>query len=91
MQINVTRKDILLGRRNDPYWCPIARAIMRAGIADVSVDGVDVTMFDDDGLRFDVELPVAAQEFVEYFDKHYLGHFTMKPFSFELPLVEAAA
>ena len=78
MKITVTKKDIQNGRRENPWFCPIARAIKRQckltgsrvsiGARSAAVDYVNL------------DIPKSAQKFIDNFDNKK----SVKPFSFYL-------
>jgi len=79
LKVEVTREDILDGKREDGYSCPIARAIRRLGFAYVSVGHCTVSV-GSPGLGGD--LPQEATDFICKFDEE--GAVGVAPFSFEV-------
>lgn len=90
MTVTVTRRDIVLGERNSPCECPVARAIKRA----FGVDYVDVRpsfsygsprVFLDSSHARVAPLPDVAATFARAFDDGaFVDRFRAEPFSFEL-------
>ena len=78
MKIIVTKEDIQNGRRENPYLCPIARAIKRQ----CKYTGRRVSV----GCRVatvnyrTLDIPKSAQKFIDDFDNKK----PVKPFSFNL-------
>lgn len=81
MNIRVTSEDIEHGQMRDPYGCPVARAVRRAGIAHFGVTGMAV-MAGEDRQRTMVILPSVAQDWIKAFDYGM----PVAPFEFELLL-----
>jgi hypothetical protein len=81
--VTVTQDDIDKGIPEDGCNCPIARAVMRAGLANpvvnedsIVIDGVET----DAGLAPLWELPDEAVAFIAAFDDGNTG--TLEPFTF---------
>jgi len=81
MNIRVTSEDIEHGQMRDPYGCPVARAVRRAGVAHFGVTGMAV-MAGEDRQRTMVILPGVAQDWIKAFDYGM----PVAPFEFELLL-----
>ena len=81
MNIRVTSEDIEHGQMRDPYGCPVARAVRRAGVAHFGVTGMAV-MAGEDRQRTMVILPSIAQDWIKAFDYGM----PVAPFEFELLL-----
>lgn len=64
MRVEVTAEDIAKGRRSSCSRCPIARALKRAGFADVSVYNYEFWH----GENGEARLPRSAQAFIRRFD-----------------------
>lgn len=75
MVIEVTEEDILLGKREDCYKCPVARAVERATGEPCSVRGGYIT-FDEGQLRY----PISVGAFTLRFDRGWM----VTPFTFEI-------
>ena len=88
MRVEVTEEDIDRGMRHDPHCCAVARGIHRAvglHVGDrVSVGSRDCTI-QWGKARFRGEIPDEVGQFIDAFDEG----FKVKPFSFELDLIEA--
>ncbi|HWI58635.1 MAG TPA: hypothetical protein VNZ22_15525 [Bacillota bacterium] len=82
MKIVVTQEDIKHGRRCDPDCCPVARALLRAGLAHLGVVGTTVLITDANQQTTALPLPGAVKEWILDFD----GNQPVQPFSFELAL-----
>jgi len=84
MIVEVTERDIKLGKPQEPDSCPIARSLKSYGFRDVSV-GSTWTIFTigkvEDKIR--VQLPANARQFVLKFDR---DRASVKPFKFVLPV-----
>lgn len=81
MKINVTKLDIIRGKKGSCSRCPIAIAVGRAFHEEkVAVDGLRVYIYKN--IKSDVyTLPAEAVEFIFRFDAGDKG---LKPFSFEI-------
>jgi len=78
MKITVTKEDIQKGRRENPWFCPIARAIKRQcklTRSTVSVGERTATVN-----HKILNIPKSAQSFIDKFDNKK----SVKPFSFYL-------
>lgn len=89
MKIEVTQEDILIGKAQDCYRCPVALAVTRAfakdGAIKACVDGEEITVYYPGCLtKWDVEVPYecppTAFDFIVAFD----GGKDAKPFTFEI-------
>jgi len=87
LHIEVTAEDIETGVREDSTCCcPIALALHRIGVEEVSVGDDTIVVYKNAG-RFEAETPPEAALFVERFD----GCQQVAPFSFDIELHEDEA
>lgn len=81
MRIEVTERDIRLGRPRRAFTCPVARAVKRAtGARTVGVDDVVITL----DMAREFETPKKVRDFIGKLD--FDGRRGLKPFSFTLPI-----
>lgn len=87
MKINVTSNDIQRGKAGEPCWCPVARAIRRAGRAHkirVSADEERISIgYSRIGKQsISVSTPPKVSRFIAEYDMCI----PVEPFTFELNL-----
>lgn len=76
--INVTQRDIEMGEPEEPFACPVARAVARAFKKKIGYVGVNGDEFE--MRRGYVKAPKSVETFVNKFDKLE----TVAPFTFTL-------
>ena len=81
MNIEVFQEDIESGFPRDQHSCPIAKALVRTGFEDVTVQKQFVWGNLDGGF-YEFRLPRRARRFIKRFD----GGKTVKPFQFKARL-----
>ena len=80
VKVEVTAEDVAKGRQRNPYACPIACALERAGFLHPGVFPRKDITYVKDNKSVSIYLPIAAEDAVLKFDR--VG--TMEPFSFEV-------
>lgn len=81
-KVEVTQQDIDAGLPAHPRKCPVACAMMRAGLGDPFVNYGGILFYDRRGARRWCELPRNARSFMGTFDAYGRGR--VAPFTLEL-------
>lgn len=86
--IDVLKTDILLGKRETPNSCAIARAAKRQGLTNVEV--ASKIEYTKGGKHFEGKLPSRIVNWIEKFDSIKTPKASLKPFSFSVQVKEVA-
>jgi hypothetical protein len=82
--VQVTKADIIAGRKGDVSNCAVARAVKRTGAKSVAIDG-DIA-FKKGGKSYAGTLPAKVQNWIRKFDDLNLEKTSLKPLSFTVKL-----